>query len=401
MARLSIQSADFHDNAHAHFARMREHTPVYRARLRPFKDVYLVTRYEDVKALLSSDQLVKSPESVGTGHKRSRWMPAIVRGLMSGLLTSDDPAHKRLRRLIGKAFTPKRVSELGPRISQITDELVSDLARDDAFDLIERFALPLPVRVIAELVGVPEQDLDLFMGWVHRITQPAVSIKAVMILPALREFLNYISKLANLRRADPRDDLMTALVQAEERGSYLSEEELQAMVITLLTAGHETTVSLISNGVRALLNHPEQWALLKQDPARHIDAAIEEVLRYDGPLLTTELYYARQRFELCGVMIPEGAAVLPAIASANRDAAVFDTPDRFDITREHNPHLAFGRGVHFCVGAPLARLEARYALLAIIAHMPEIELAQPDDTLELHSLWILNKLKALPVRSAS
>ncbi|MCA9661528.1 MAG: cytochrome P450, partial [Myxococcales bacterium] len=204
----------------------------------------------------------------------------------------------------------------------------------------------------------------------------------------------YIDGLAAERRTSPRDDLMTALVEAEDAGDRLSRDELLGMVFLLLTAGHETTVSLITSGVRALLDHPEQLALLRDEPAL-IDGAIEELLRYDGPLLTTELYYARRPLDLRGVRIPAGEVVLPVLLSANRDEATFERADALDIRRDPNPHLAFGRGAHFCLGAPLARLEGRVAIAALLRRLPDLRLADPDAAPRYENAWILHKPREL------
>ena len=209
--------------------------------------------------------------------------------------------------------------------------------------------------------------------------------------------MNYIRALADLRRRDPRDDLLTGLVQAEDEGERLSEEELLAMVFLLLVAGHETTVNLLATGTLALLNHPDQFELLRKNPDI-IDTAVEELLRYDGPLQTTELSFARETLNLHGVTIPKGRVVVPALLSANRDETVFDNPDQLDLQRDPNRHLAFGLGIHYCLGAPLARLEARIAFNSLLERFPNLRLAVPAPQVKFQNVLILRRLSALPLQ---
>ncbi|MEZ4381228.1 MAG: cytochrome P450 [Nannocystaceae bacterium] len=400
---MSLRSRALHDDAHAHFRRMRRESPVYRARLSLRRDVYLVTRYDDVKALLAGDDLVKKPGNAeGARRRREPWAPAMIRPLLTSLLFADDPAHRRIRGLVRQAFTPRRIALLEPRIAAITeallDRVVARRGRDAGrLELVDALALPLPLRVIAELVGVPDEDLPRFLAWSQRILGPTTPLHMLRALPAVRGFLRYVDALADARRASPRGDLMSALVAAEDAGDRLSRDELLGMVFLLLTAGHETTVSLITNGVRALLESPDQLALLRAQPEL-MDLAIEELLRFDGPLLTTELYYARRPLMLRGATIPAGEAVLPVLLSANRDEAAFADADRLDIRRDPNPHLAFGRGAHFCLGAPLARLEGRVAIAALLRRLPGLRLAEPAQPQRYENAWILHKPRGLALR---
>lgn len=399
MKRIDLSTPAFHRNAHAHFARMRETAPVYPAQISRWRQAYIVTRYADVDALLKGDDLVKDPDTIRdrpTG-RRAVWLPEAIRALMNNMLTSDEPAHRRLRTLVQQAFTPRSIAALEPDIETLAHELLDAAPRDEPFDLIAHYSRPLPARVIAALIGVPASEQADFQRWTADILRPPTPLNALLALRPLRQFTRYIAELADRRRGDPQADLMTRLVEAETAGDQLSESELVSMVVLLLTAGHETTMSLVANGTLALLQHPEQLVALREQPER-LDRAIEELLRYDGPLTTTEIYHAARDLELHGVAIPRGAVVLPALLSANRDAQAFCEPDRLDLERTPNRHLAFGRGIHYCLGAPLARLEARVAFRVLLARRPQLRLAAEASELRHVGVAMLNRLEALPVR---
>lgn len=253
------------------------------------------------------------------------------------------------------------------------------------------------INVITEVIGIPPADRTQFRAWSQRILVNPTPLNMLLAIPAIRALLAYIRRQAAARRREPRDDLLTGLVQAEEDGDRLTEDELLGMVFLLLVAGHETTVGLLTNGTYALLRHPEQLARLRAEPEL-METAVEELLRYDGPLQTTELAFARAPFTLHDVAIPQGAIVLPAILSANRDAAAFERPDELDITRQPNRHLAFGGGIHYCLGAPLARLEARIGLCALLERSPGLRLAASPEALHYQNLMIIHRWQTLPVQ---
>lgn len=398
MSQLSLTSAAFHNDVHRICARLRRETPIATGKLFLIRSCYYVTRYADTERILSEGQLVKSPRNAKdqSGRSTQLWMPATFRVIMNSMLTSDDPDHRRLRNLVHKAFTPRRIEQLGELIQTVTDELLDELLAAGRGDLVTAFAQPLPVRIIAELIGVPEQDRPAFVRWTQAIVRNPTPLNLLRMIQAIRRFLAYIDELAERRRREPRDDLMTGLVEAEADGDRLSREELQSMVLLLLTAGHETTVSLIANGVFALLRNPEQLALLREQP-QLISSAVEELLRFDGPLVTTELSYAKQQIEIEGHVIPQGAMTLPLLISANRDEQAFERADELDITRSPNKHLAFGKGIHYCLGAPLARLEGKIALDSLLARAPRLRLAVPPEQVRYRDVLLLNKLDALPV----
>ncbi len=395
---IDIAGTDFAQNVHGYFAWMREEAPVYKAHLTCWKDVYLITRYDDVLAALKDPRLVKNPKNAKPDSRRNGifWMPKAFQPLMNNMLNSDEPDHRRLRNLVHKAFTPRRITELAPRIESIANQLLENAQRKVEVDLVRDYALPLPVTVIAEMIGIPPEDRYRFRTWTQRIIVNPTPINMMRALPAMLAFLKYIRKLAEKRRADPQDDLLTALVQVEDEGDRFTEDELLGMVFLLLVAGHETTVGLISNGTLALLRNPEQLAKLQADWGL-IDSAVEELLRYDGPLQTTEMSFAREAFMLHGVEIPQGATVLPAILSANRDERVFKQADQLDITRTPNRHLAFGHGIHYCLGAPLARLEGKIAFRTLFERCPNLRLAVAPEELHCQGMMLIHRMQNLPV----
>jgi cytochrome P450 len=297
----------------------------------------------------------------------------------ASFLSLDPPDHTRLRRLVSKAFTPKVIAALEPRIRQIVDDQLAGLRGGAEFDLVGQLAYPLPVRVISEMLGVPEADHDRFESWsrwlargldpVMAVTDPA---ELTAIQTASAEFDTYFSALIAQRRTTPGEDLLSRLVQIEEQGDQLTEAELIATCILLLVAGHETTANLIANGALALLRHPDQLAALRADPAL-IAGTVDEVLRYDPPVqLTTRV--VRRPTPVGDVVAPTDGVLLMLLGAANRDPAVFADPDRFDITRDARQHLSFAAGAHFCLGAPLARLEASIALSAFANRISDPEL---------------------------
>jgi cytochrome P450 len=297
----------------------------------------------------------------------------------ASFLSLDPPDHTRLRRLVSKAFTPRVIAALAPRIRQIVDDLVAGFADAEHFDVVAQLAYPLPVRVISELLGVPEADQDRFEDWSRRLVRgldPAMAVtdeaEVDAILAAQAEFRAYFSDLIAARRAQPGDDLLSRLVLIEEQGDQLTERELISTCTLLLVAGHETTANLIANGVLALLRNPDQLAALRADPSL-ITGTVEEVLRYDPPVQLTNRV-ARSPMRIGDVDVPADGMILMLLGAANRDPAVFAEPDRFDITRDARQHLSFAAGAHFCLGAPLARLEGTIALSAFAGRITDPEL---------------------------
>jgi cytochrome P450 len=316
------------------------------------------------------------------------------------MLDRDPPDHTRLRGLVSKAFTPKALESLRPHIQQIVDDLLAHAGGKGKMDLIEEFAYPLPVRVICEMLGVPVKDHERFKAWGLDIAR---GLDAIMLPPdsevgrrsmAGRHALaGYFRELIAERRAAPQDDMLSALIAAEEAGDKLNEEELLATCILLLVAGHETTVNLIGNGTLALLRHPDQLQKLRENPGL-IGTAVEELLRYDGPVQRTARIPSGD-VTIGGQTIGKGEMVMPFLGAADRDPAQFPDPDRLDITRTDNRHIAFGMGIHFCLGAPLARMEGQIAINTLVQRLPKLALA--TDRPAFRQSLTLRGLQTLPV----
>jgi cytochrome P450 PksS len=297
--------------------------------------------------------------------------------------------------LVSQAFTPRLVEQLRPRVQALADRLLDRVRGRGHVDLIRAYALPLPTTVIAELLGVPAADRRQFHRWSSALF-PASRWGLMLAIPNALALFHYLRRQVRRCRADPRSDLLSALARVEEAGDTLSEEELVAMASLLLVAGHETTVNLIGNGTLALLQHPDQLARLRGDPSL-LPMAVEELLRYASPLESAMERYAREDVAVAGVTIPRGEMVGPVVASANRDERQFANPDRLDLTRDPNPHLAFGLGTHFCLGAALARLEGQIALGTLLRRFPDLRLAVPPRELRWRPGLVLRGLEALPV----
>jgi cytochrome P450 len=399
IANVDISSPAFKANPYPFYAQLRDQAPVHRIILGDKRPAWLVTRYDDVVTVLKDDRFVKDKRKVMTPEQMARepWIPKMIQPIERSMLDADAPEHTRLRGLVHMAFTPRLVENMRERIQRLTDELLIPIETRGRMDLIRDYALPVPTTIIAEMLGVPERERHKFHRWSNTIVSIVPSKWGLLkAIPSLIAFLRYIRRLVRTRRAAPRDDLVSALVEAHEAGDRLSEDELLAMVSLLLIAGHETTVNLIGNGMLALLDHPQQLERLRDDPGL-IKPAVEELLRYDGPLETATERYAREDATIAGVTIPRGEMVFAVLASANRDERQFDHADTLDITREPNRHLAFGLGVHFCLGAPLARLEGQIAINTLLRRIPNLRLAVPRQALSRRPGLVLHGLKSLPV----
>ncbi|MBM4791637.1 cytochrome P450 [Streptomyces sioyaensis] len=361
------------------YSRWRTQTPLARLDDR----LMVLTRYEDCAAVLR-DGRFGHPEADDprfAGRRPSLDVLVDDDGRpVRGFLGLNPPDHTRMRALVSQAFTRRRVERLAPRIEELTDELFTAMERTPGpVDLIEGLATPLPVAVISELLGVPTEDRHRMLTWSHAV---AGALVPDFLLPpgaaeqearARREFTDYLRELVVERRRAPGDDLLSALVTVHDDGDALTENELLATCTLLLIAGHETTVNLIGNGTLALLRHPDQLTRLRNDPAL-TDNAVEELLRYDSPVQLT-VRFALQDAEVAGVPVPAGSTLLLLIGAANRDPAAYEHPERLDIGRTPLRHLAFGQGIHFCLGAPLARLETQIALRMLLARAPQVRLA--------------------------
>ena len=363
----------------------------------------MVTRYEDVVRMLKDETFAKDKLNAMDREQRAKtpWVPGFLKPLERNMLDLDDPDHARLRSLVGKAFTPRLIERLRGRVEALSEELLDAMERKvtrrGGTELVADYALPLPATVIAELLGVPAEDHPKFHRWSNRLVSVSSGRDMLRALPAALSFVRYLRKLVEWRRADPQDDLLTALIRAEEAGDKLSEDELLAMTFLLLVAGHETTVNLISGGTLALLEHPEQAEALRCDPSL-VKPAVEELLRYTSPVEMATERYTREDVEIAGATIPRGELVLAVLGSANRDERHFDGPDVLDLARDPNRHLAFGRGgVHHCLGAPLARMEGQVAISAFPRRFPKARLAVTPETLRWRRGLFLRGLQRLPL----
>ena len=391
---------DFQANPYPIYAQLRSSAPVRRVDLPDGRGVWLVTRYEDVKAIFKDERFVKDMLNAMTPDQIAQMppVPDALKPLTRNMLETDPPDHDRLRSLVRKAFTPRLIERLRPRVQEIADELLDAVQTKGEMDLIDDYAFPLPIIVIAELLGVPAEDRDKFRRWsnaaISRDTTEEYMVE--VLLPNMRTFIAYLRAMFEEKRDDPKDDLISALVLAEEAGDKLDEDEMLAMVFLLLTAGHETTVNLIGNGTLALLQHPDQFEKLRDDPSL-IKPAVEELLRYDGPVETSTERFAREDVRIGETVIPRGEMVLVVIASADRDAERFANPDALDITRDDNRHLAFGKGIHACLGAPLARIEGQIAINTLLRRMPNLRLEGSPESLTWRPGMLLRGLGGLPV----
>ncbi len=374
------------------YHRLRAEDPVHQSPL----GFWVLTRYEDVVAALRDPRFAKEAIAALVAARYGGLPPGV--GL--SMLERDPPDHTRLRSLVNKAFTSRVVEVLRPRVQHIVDGLLDGVEGRGSMDLIEDFAYPLPVIVICEMLGVPVKDREHFKEWGMDIAR---GLDAIMLPPdsevarrsaaARNALTGYFQGLIAERRAAPRPDLLSGLIAAEEAGDKLSENELLATCILLLVAGHETTVNLIGNGSLALLRHPDQLRRLREDPGL-IASAVEELLRYDGPVQRTARIPSED-VTVGGRIIPKGELVMPFIGAADRDPAQFPDPDRLDITRTDSRHIAFGWGIHFCLGAPLARVEGQIAINTLVRRLPKLALA--TDKPEFRQSLTLRGLTTLPV----
>ena len=393
---VNLVSREFKADPFPFYARLRTDQPVccVDIALAPgLSEAWLVTRYDDVVAVLKDPRFAKNRENAA----KKPWLPEFVRPLERNMLDLDEPDHGRLRALVHKAFTPAMVERLQPRIQRIADDLLDAVETKGTMDLVRDFALPLPLTVIVELLGIPAKDQDRFHGWSKAALRPPSLLNTLRAMPSIWAFMRYLRRLFRQLRVTPREGLLTALVQVEEAGDRLSEDELLAMAVLLVIAGHETTVNLIASGALALLEHPEEMERLRRHPAL-IGPAIEELLRFSNPLETATMRFALEDAVISGATIPRGALVLAVLASANRDEKQFDHPDQLDLARANNRHVAFGLGAHFCLGAPLARLEGQIAINTLLLRFPKLQLDVPAKSLRWRTTPVLRGLESLPVR---
>jgi len=412
---VAIFSGEFRERAFPVYADLRQEGPVSRVTFPDGQQLWLVTRFEEASEFLKDHgrfandiqnamteeefaQLFQS-ETAGLTAEQQEAAAETDRILSQNLLALDPPDHSRLRRLVAIPFTPKYIEGLRSRVQAIADGLLDGIEQTGPreMELIDDFAYPLPLIVIAEMLRIPEEDRDKFRDW----SQAAVTFNPGQppdpeTTAKLIAFIQYLRQLVAEKRAKPGEDLLSGLVVAEAEGDKLTEEELLSMMFLLIVAGHETTVNLITNGTLALFKHPDQFNRLKAEPEL-LKSAIEEMLRYYGPVELSLSRWVREDTGFGGVQLPRGGQMMAVLASANRDEARFPNPDQFDITREPNRHLAFGTGLHSCLGATLARLEAQVAFTALLSRLPHLSLSGSREALRWRDGTFLRGLTRLPV----
>ncbi|WP_323181588.1 cytochrome P450 [Streptomyces sp. NBC_00572] len=393
---LASLSPDFVADPYTAFRRLRERGPVHQVMGPDRGVVWLVVGYEAAREAFGSPHLSRDWQR---DYRQPGWEPPYALNMLgnSNMLMSDPPHHTRLRKLVSQEFTARRVEGMRQRVQEITDELLDGMTADGArsADIIEAFASPLPMIVISELLGVPGLDRASFHAWSNETLAPT-SPEAEK--EAYEQIMPYLAGLIAAKRESPGKDLLSALVHTvDEGGDRLTEEELVSLAFLLLVAGHETTVNTIGNAVRALFDHPDQLAAVRADPTGLAAGLVEETLRYDGPVATTTPRIALQDTEIGGVQVPRGAIVLIAMAGADHDPARFPDPERFDVRRsDARSNLSFGHGIHFCLGAPLARLEGEVALGTLLKRLPD--LAADGEPGEWLPGMLIRGRRELPVR---
>lgn len=378
---------------HPLYAEFRRNRPLARVVMPYGGEAWLVTRYVDIRTVLSDPRFSRA---VTVGRDVPRLLPQVGE---DNILAMDPPEHTRLRRLVSKAFTGRRVEHLRPHVQTMVDEMVDEMIATGApADLAESLAWPLPIKVICEMLGVPLADRDRFRHWIGVTLALGEQTTPEEMAAAARELQLYMGGLIAQRRTKPTDDLLSALVVARDEQDQLSEEEMISLAITLLAAGHETTANQIGSQVYLLLSHPELWQSLVDDPGL-IPSAVEELLRFT-PLGVSggDVRVATVDIELAGGLVRAGESVVANPASGNRDETVFDNPEELDLARKNNPHIAFGHGVHHCLGAPLARLELQVVLGTLVRRLPGLRLAVPAEQVPWRTDRLVRGVTGLSVR---
>jgi cytochrome P450 len=380
---------------HAATAELRSRCPVHRINVPPGAEAYAVLGNKVVEEAFCDSRLSKQVESLPARYRDK----AVANSLLvaGNMGFADPPKHTRLRKPISRAFMRRTVVRLRPRIQDIVDDLIDAFPSSGDIDLLTAFALPLPLIVICEYLGIPVEDRPLFLQWSYILSQDPLQHAEAELKAASEEFADYFTTLVAERRTDLRKDLLSELIRARDEGAF-SERELLSTILLLIIAGHKTVANMLGNGTALLLRHPEQLAMLRAAPEL-IPSAIEEILRYEGSAAWASLRVAAEDMQLGGVHIPKGSFVHLSLSAAGHDPGVYDDPERFDITRSPNHHLSFGHGSHFCIGAPLARLQGEIAFSTLLRRLPRFELAvPPEEVAWLADSSLSRGLESLPIR---
>lgn len=360
---------------HAATADLRARCPVHPIDVPPGAEAYAVLGNKAVEEAFGDARLSKQVENLPDRYRDKAVTSSLL--VAGNLGFADPPKHTRLKKPISRAFLPATVARLRPRIQEIVDDLIDAFPESGEVDLLSEFALPLPLTVICEYLGVPVEDRPLFLKWSYTLSQDPLQHPEAELKAAGEEFADYFTKLTNERRTDLRDDLLSQIIRARDADVY-SEQEMLSTILLLIIAGHKTVANMLGNGTALLLRHPEQLALLRARPDV-IPSAIEEILRFEGSAAWASLRVAAEDMELAGVRMAKGSFVHLSLSAAGHDPEVYDDPERFDVTRSPNRHLSFGHGAHFCIGAPLARLQGEIAFSTLLRRLPGLELAVPPE----------------------
>ncbi|WP_433654253.1 cytochrome P450 family protein [Nocardia sp. CA-128927] len=396
--RIETLGKDFFDDPQAYYRRWREAGPVRQVRFPKGIPQWVVIGHAEARAVLADPRMHKSLAGIVEVTRQkdpTTQLDSQAMTLAGHMLNTDPPDHTRLRKMVNKAFTTRRVAALRPRIEEITAALLDQMAEHDEVDLLEAFAVPLPVTVICELLGVPFSDREDFQRWTKIMVGVSSDLDERRRCSA--EMGQYLAALVQTKQTDPGDDLLSGLTETREDGDQLSEQEIIAMAFLLLIAGHETTVNLIANGTYALLRNESQFRALREDLSG-VPAAVEEFLRFDSPVDWATVRYTAEPVQVGDTEIPAGQFVYVALGAANRDPARYHDANELDVNGDTSGHVAFGHGIHFCVGAPLARVEAEIAFTALLQRFPDMTLAPQAAPLQWQPSLLIRGLTALPVR---
>ncbi|MEV0938798.1 cytochrome P450 family protein [Micromonospora wenchangensis] len=383
------------DSPHAATTELRSRCPVHRMDVPPGAEAYAVLANRVVEEAFGDPRLSKQIENLPARYRDKAATNSLL--VVGNLGFADPPKHTRLKKPISRAFLPAVVARLRPRIQAVVDDLIDAFPDGGEIDLVTAFALPLPLIVICEYLGIPVQDRPLFQRWSYVLSQDPLQHAESELKAASDEFSDYFTALVAQRRANLGTDLLSELVRARDDDA-LTDRELLSTILLLIIAGHKTVANMVGNGTLLLLRHPDQLAMLRADPGG-IPGAIEEILRYEGSAGWASLRVATQDMRLGGVDIPQGSFVHLSLSAAGHDPEVYDDPERFDVTRSPNRHLSFGHGTHFCIGAPLARLQGEIAFSTLLRRLPDLALAVPAEKVA----WVADSslsrgLEALPLR---
>lgn len=391
---------DFMHHPFELYARLRREGPPREVLMPNGVKMWMVTRYDDVRSILADPRISKDGRRMNelyARHSGAEEPPSAFDDELSAhMLNSDPPRHERLRRLVSRAFTVKRIEELRPRVERTVEDLLDRMEHEDEVDLISGYAMALPITVITDILGIPPEDRDRFRQWATTLVGSHHTPEETE--QASEALIEYAGRLIEAKRANPGDDLLSTIVATSDDGDRLTHGELVAMVFLLVAAGHEATMNTIGNAIHALLCHPGELAKLRANPDLMLTTALDELQRYDGGVGLATFRFTLEEISLGGVTIPPGEIVVVSLTSANRDVAKFVDPDDLDITRTAHGHLAFGHGIHYCVGAQLGKMQVELALSRLVTRFPELTLAVPAEELNWKTSNLMRGLDTLPVR---